>query len=150
MRVSVGLSLAVFLKIATISKERISEIFAANNHKYTDFVSSALQLLQENIEGETVMMYKKNVSLTFFFITSEPFYLNEYDFVIVGSGPGGCVLANRLTENNNWKVLLIEAGKVETFMQNVPLLAINNQKTQYDWYFKSEPTNDACLGLVSI
>jgi choline dehydrogenase-like flavoprotein len=80
-------------------------------------------------------------------ICQESDYLDEYDFIIAGSGPGGCVLANRLTENKKWNVLVVEAGKVETFMQNIPLLAINNQNTQFDWVFKAEPQNYSCLGL---
>ena len=74
-------------------------------------------------------------------------YLREYDFIVVGSGSGGCVLANRLSENKNWNVLLIEAGHVETLIQDVPLFATINQHTSYDWQFKAEPQTSACLGM---
>lgn len=39
---------------------------------------------------------------------------NQYDFVIVGAGSAGCVLANRLTRNSNNHVLLIESGKTDS------------------------------------
>ncbi|KAJ8931333.1 hypothetical protein NQ314_015741 [Rhamnusium bicolor] len=57
----------------------------------------------------------------------------EYDFIIVGAGTAGCVLANRLSENPAWSVLVIEAGRSENFLMDMPILANYLQFTETNW-----------------
>jgi choline dehydrogenase len=64
-----------------------------------------------------------------------------YDYVIVGAGTAGCLLANRLSADPDVKVLLIEAGgKDDWIWIRIPvgyLFCINNPRT--DWCYKTEP-----------
>ncbi|XP_070501062.1 glucose dehydrogenase [FAD, quinone] isoform X1 [Chironomus tepperi] len=73
--------------------------------------------------------------------------LPEYDFIIVGAGSAGSVLANRLTENKDWKVLLVEAGGDPPIESEVPANYYLMQKTEYDWQYYMEKTDKACLGM---
>ena len=64
---------------------------------------------------------------------------NTYDYIIIGAGSAGCMLAKRLTENPQKRVLLIEAGKSDNYIWiHIPvgyLYCIDNPKT--DWRFKT-------------
>ncbi|KAK7874200.1 hypothetical protein R5R35_006245 [Gryllus longicercus] len=71
----------------------------------------------------------------------------QYDFVVVGAGSAGAVVANRLSEVEGWSVLLLEAGGDETEISDVPLLAAYLQLSQLDWKYKTEPQGTACLGM---
>lgn len=56
------------------------------------------------------------------------------------------MVASRLSEIENWNVLLLEAGGDETEISDVPLLAGYLQLSQLDWQYKTEPNGEACLG----
>ncbi|XP_076749042.1 glucose dehydrogenase [FAD, quinone] [Xylocopa sonorina] len=57
------------------------------------------------------------------------------------------VVASRLSEIENWNVLLLEAGGDETEISDVPLLAGYLQLSQLDWQYKTEPDGEACLAM---
>lgn len=73
--------------------------------------------------------------------------LKKYDFIIVGAGSAGCVLANRLTENPKWNVLLIEAGPSENIIMDVPMFVHYLQAFNINWNYKTKPSNSSCLGM---
>lgn len=72
---------------------------------------------------------------------------NSYDFVIIGAGSAGSVLANRLSENKNWTVLLLEAGVDEPDMADVPIMFPILQLTSIDWQFKTKASNNYCKAM---
>lgn len=69
-----------------------------------------------------------------------------YDFVIIGAGSAGSVVANRLTEIENWNVLLLEAGGYESELSDIPYLERGLINSDLDWQFVMEPTPGSCLG----
>lgn len=67
--------------------------------------------------------------------------MGEFDYIIVGGGAAGCVLANKLSADPDVTVLLLEAGNDEKWIwTKIPvgyLYCINNPRT--DWCYKTEP-----------
>lgn len=71
----------------------------------------------------------------------------EYDYIIVGAGSAGCVLANRLSEDPQRTVLLLEAGGWEGELADIPLIAATVQGTALDWQYTTTPQEASCFAL---
>ena len=67
--------------------------------------------------------------------------ISEYDFIVIGAGSAGCVLANRLSEDPAHSVLLIEAGKQDRslFIRMPSALAIPMSTPRFNWGYWGQP-----------
>ncbi|MFT4561734.1 MAG: choline dehydrogenase [Gammaproteobacteria bacterium] len=69
--------------------------------------------------------------------------MHDYDFIIIGAGSSGGVIANRLSENGRHKVLLLEAGKSDHWLTRIPIGAaklIDHRSA--NWNFSADPDED--------
>ncbi len=66
---------------------------------------------------------------------------NHYDYIVVGAGSAGCVLASRLTEDREKRVLLLEAGGSERdlFLDMPAAFAFAIESKRFDWGYASAP-----------
>lgn len=71
----------------------------------------------------------------------------DFDFIIIGAGSAGSVIANRLSENCRWRVLLLEAGREETAITQMAPLAPTLIGSEYDWNFKIQKQANFGMGF---
>ncbi len=74
----------------------------------------------------------------------------EYDYIIVGAGSAGCVLANRLSEEEHQSILLLETGPDDAGYSDIHIPArvaglLNNPEV--DWMYKTTPQKQDCLSM---
>jgi choline dehydrogenase len=65
----------------------------------------------------------------------------EFDYIIIGAGSAGCVLANRLSEDPDVRILVLEAGPQDysIFIHMPSAFAYPLEGTRYNWHYESEP-----------
>ncbi|XP_053949359.1 glucose dehydrogenase [FAD, quinone]-like [Anastrepha ludens] len=73
---------------------------------------------------------------------------DTYDFVVIGAGSAGSVIASRLSENPNWKVLVLEAGGDPPQESEMPSTLFAMQHTNVDWNYFTEYSEKSCWGLL--
>lgn len=68
----------------------------------------------------------------------------EYDYIVVGGGTAGCVLANRLTDQPDTRVLVLEAGTRahKSMIVKAPVGLMKIFKSKLDWNFQTAPSQD--------
>ncbi|ODN01925.1 Glucose dehydrogenase [FAD, quinone] [Orchesella cincta] len=91
-------------------------------------------------------MISKYVTLDKMMVLNSP--AKEYDFIVVGAGSAGALLANRLSKY--YTVLLIEAGGTPFPLQSVPVFApLMLDNKDLTWRYFTVPQKYSCLGLVN-
>ncbi|KAF2888523.1 hypothetical protein ILUMI_17650 [Ignelater luminosus] len=73
----------------------------------------------------------------------------SYDYIIVGAGSAGAVIANRLSEIYKNKILLLEAGGHESDFSDIPRMNIFLQGLEFNWNYNSTPQTTSCLGMFN-
>lgn len=119
-------------------------------------ISGYVAGMLQSIILETIYNFLAGFSLTSNnIVQDEDIIMKEYDFIIIGAGSAGSVLANRLTENLDWDVLILEAGEDEVFFTDIPVMAPVLHITDYVQSYKSEPRSQKrdgsggyCLSMI--
>jgi len=66
--------------------------------------------------------------------------MTQYDYIVIGAGSAGCVVANRLTQDSDITVLLLEAGNPDTKPEiHIPSKMVSLLGSEVDWGYFSEP-----------
>ncbi|XP_044254044.1 glucose dehydrogenase [FAD, quinone]-like [Tribolium madens] len=111
----------------------------------TDYYSNLIT--ERNAEAFVYQLPESNAEFQPGLDSNKTTDLGHYDFIIVGAGSSGSVLATRLTEINDWKILLLEAGGEEDDFSNIPAELMFLQLSDMNWGYYSTPQKNCCLGM---
>uniref|UniRef100_A0A2H8TQ34 Glucose dehydrogenase acceptor n=1 Tax=Melanaphis sacchari TaxID=742174 RepID=A0A2H8TQ34_9HEMI len=116
---SIQVQISLYLFVVSIDRGFTNTSSAG----FSSLFESGLKSLIENFEWESREPINREQVLP------------EYDFIVVGAGSAGSVVASRLSEIKNWQVLLIEAGQHAIHLMDIPLAAPFWQFSTINWKY---------------
>lgn len=73
----------------------------------------------------------------------------DFDFIVIGAGSTGCIIANRLSEVEEWSVLLLEAGTFpDQDLTGIPALFSLDRQSKFNWGYHTVPQEHFCLSKL--
>ncbi|CAH2038019.1 unnamed protein product, partial [Iphiclides podalirius] len=72
----------------------------------------------------------------------------EYDYIIVGAGTAGSLIAHRLATESNFTFVVLEAGGGSHPLLEIPIVGPLLHGTVYDWQYETTPQENACYAMV--
>ncbi|ENN79197.1 hypothetical protein YQE_04381, partial [Dendroctonus ponderosae] len=117
---------------------------ALSDEEFDEFVSK----IEDFIDDSSSNVWATNNDDYFSSENASSVDYGTFDFIIVGGGTAGGILANRLSEQENFTVLLVEAGKGRAAI--VDVLGLNSYlvASEWNWAYNTTKQTTGCLGSV--
>lgn len=110
------------------------------------FIMIILKMKVRNFDYFIIIIFSLQLIFVFSVCYLETY--GTFDFIIIGAGSAGTMLANRLSQWTAWKILVLEGGGDDTQYTDIPAMAGLLQFTKHSWAFRSTRQKGCCLGKI--
>ncbi|RZB39204.1 glucose dehydrogenase [FAD, quinone]-like [Asbolus verrucosus] len=125
-------------------------VFLSISTANCDFVTEYYENLiyQRTAEAQVYEIPQSNAEFQTGYESTEVNDFGSYDFIVIGAGSAGSVVATRLSEIAEWNILLLEAGGEENDFNQIPSMFMFLQLSEMNWGYYSTPQTNCCLGMI--